>query len=172
MAEYCRTIFGDALLIDPLEKYPVGSSAQTHTHPASTLGGLAGASRQWLSCRFCVSWSPDSRSPRPRSCWARSSSKTRRSTVTTGPPTAAASGGGSRGSSRRPTTVSRRRVPRSEASVATCSHWLVFGRRLSPERQRRLPAAVQRRGEAVREADQRPGAPQVPGWVVPRPRSG
>lgn len=23
MAEYCRTIFGDALLIDPLEKYPV-----------------------------------------------------------------------------------------------------------------------------------------------------
>uniref|UniRef100_A0A8C7N5L7 Phosphoinositide phospholipase C n=1 Tax=Oncorhynchus kisutch TaxID=8019 RepID=A0A8C7N5L7_ONCKI len=24
MAEYCRTIFGDALLIDPLEKYPVG----------------------------------------------------------------------------------------------------------------------------------------------------
>lgn len=26
MAEYCRTIFGDALVIDPLEKYPVGSS--------------------------------------------------------------------------------------------------------------------------------------------------
>lgn len=23
MAEYCRTIFGDALLIEPLEKYPV-----------------------------------------------------------------------------------------------------------------------------------------------------
>lgn len=23
MAEYCRSIFGDALLIDPLDKYPV-----------------------------------------------------------------------------------------------------------------------------------------------------
>lgn len=23
MAEYCRTIFGEALLIDPLDKYPV-----------------------------------------------------------------------------------------------------------------------------------------------------
>eukprot|EP00061_Rhincodon_typus_P002170 g16805.t1 len=23
MAEYCRTIFGDALVIDPLEKYPL-----------------------------------------------------------------------------------------------------------------------------------------------------
>lgn len=23
MAEYCRLIFGDALLMDPLEKYPV-----------------------------------------------------------------------------------------------------------------------------------------------------
>lgn len=37
MAEYCRTIFGDALLIDPLEKYPVSwpavrsDSALLHT---------------------------------------------------------------------------------------------------------------------------------------------
>lgn len=28
MAEYCRSMFGDALLIDPLEKYPVSSSPQ------------------------------------------------------------------------------------------------------------------------------------------------
>lgn len=26
MAEYCRSIFGDALLIDPLDKYPVWGS--------------------------------------------------------------------------------------------------------------------------------------------------
>lgn len=28
MAEYCRNIFGDALLIDPLEKYPVSLRMQ------------------------------------------------------------------------------------------------------------------------------------------------
>lgn len=27
MAEYCRSIFGDALLIDPLDKYPVRGRA-------------------------------------------------------------------------------------------------------------------------------------------------
>ncbi len=43
MAEYCRSIFGDALLTDPLEKYPVSenrshsltlslSHTRTHTH--------------------------------------------------------------------------------------------------------------------------------------------
>ena len=31
MAEYCRTIFGDALLIDPLEKYPVRLEGLTGT---------------------------------------------------------------------------------------------------------------------------------------------
>lgn len=28
MAEYCRSIFGDALLIDPLDKYPVWGRAK------------------------------------------------------------------------------------------------------------------------------------------------
>ena len=32
MAEYCRSIFGDALLIDPLDKYPVRLHTKTHTH--------------------------------------------------------------------------------------------------------------------------------------------
>lgn len=34
MAEYCRSIFGDALLMEPLEKYLVSTSdPQTHTVP-------------------------------------------------------------------------------------------------------------------------------------------
>ena len=50
MAEYCRTIFGDALVIDPLEKYPVGSSAQTRTNAPP----LSGVGTRRLSCGFCV----------------------------------------------------------------------------------------------------------------------
>ena len=34
MAEYCRTIFGDALLIDPLEKYPVSLQSNIFKRPA------------------------------------------------------------------------------------------------------------------------------------------
>lgn len=38
MAEYCRTIFGDALLIDPLEKYPVRPiSSQILCYPSPSL---------------------------------------------------------------------------------------------------------------------------------------
>lgn len=32
MAEYCRSIFGDALLIDPLDKYPVGGLGAVAGH--------------------------------------------------------------------------------------------------------------------------------------------
>ncbi|XP_037613830.1 1-phosphatidylinositol 4,5-bisphosphate phosphodiesterase beta-3 [Sebastes umbrosus] len=39
MAEYCRTIFGDALLIDPLEKYPL-VPGQTLPSPQELLGKI------------------------------------------------------------------------------------------------------------------------------------
>ena len=32
MANYCKTIFGDALLTDPLDKYPVSPTTQTLIH--------------------------------------------------------------------------------------------------------------------------------------------
>lgn len=32
MAEYCRSIFGEALLIDPLDKYPVRTRTQDDDH--------------------------------------------------------------------------------------------------------------------------------------------
>lgn len=40
MAEYCRSIFGDALLIDPLDKYPVRGC-----------GAVAGCGGQGRPCR-------------------------------------------------------------------------------------------------------------------------
>uniref|UniRef100_A0A4W5LXE3 Phosphatidylinositol-specific phospholipase C X domain-containing protein n=1 Tax=Hucho hucho TaxID=62062 RepID=A0A4W5LXE3_9TELE len=39
MAEYCRSIFGDALLIDPLEKYPL-TPAQPLPSPQELLGKI------------------------------------------------------------------------------------------------------------------------------------
>ncbi len=37
MAEYCRSIFGEALLIDPLEKYPVSIKHARRTNVVSTI---------------------------------------------------------------------------------------------------------------------------------------
>ena len=43
MAEYCRLIFGDALLMEPLDKYPVSvlsPSRRGARLPMTGLGGL------------------------------------------------------------------------------------------------------------------------------------
>ncbi|KAI4808365.1 hypothetical protein KUCAC02_000429, partial [Chaenocephalus aceratus] len=48
MAEYCRTIFGDALLIDPLEKYPLDPGQPLPTH-RSCWGGFSSKTRRSTS---------------------------------------------------------------------------------------------------------------------------
>lgn len=39
MAEYCRLIFGDALLMEPLEKYPVSSCDALEGEHLLVIGG-------------------------------------------------------------------------------------------------------------------------------------
>uniref|UniRef100_A0A8K9V5X5 1-phosphatidylinositol 4,5-bisphosphate phosphodiesterase n=1 Tax=Oncorhynchus mykiss TaxID=8022 RepID=A0A8K9V5X5_ONCMY len=69
MAEYCQSIFGDALLIDPLEKYPLIpaqplpspqellgkiliKNKKKHHHRASTRGSLRRRTGETDNCRF------------------------------------------------------------------------------------------------------------------------
>lgn len=59
MAEYCRSIFGDALLIDPLDKYPVWGLGAVAGH-----GGEGAPAGPDLSVP--TSWPQVSPCPAPR----------------------------------------------------------------------------------------------------------
>lgn len=72
MAEYCRSIFGEALLIDPLDKYPVSTNRRL---PDCMLVLVMGYSFAFLNVVF--SWSRASLCPVLRSWWVKSSSRTR-----------------------------------------------------------------------------------------------
>lgn len=74
MAEYCRSIFGDALLTEPLEKYPVSLSLP-HPFVAESIPAEPDFSRQVLLWRF--SSSLEFLCQALRSSWERSSSRTR-----------------------------------------------------------------------------------------------
>jgi hypothetical protein len=50
MAEYCRSIFGDALLIDPLDKYPVWGLRAREGHVRVE------SPQQTLTCPCPPSW--------------------------------------------------------------------------------------------------------------------
>lgn len=92
MAEYCRSIFGEALLIDPLDKYPVSNSntyTNTNTHAPEgkhCVKDIFFCSDQTTSHSTAVSimchysWSRVSPCPVLRSWWAKSSSRTRNRT--------------------------------------------------------------------------------------------
>lgn len=73
MAEYCRSIFGDALLTEPLEKYPVSLSLP---HPLVLLL----RSRRCSHEKLCSSWNLEFLCRALMSSWERSSSRTRNPT--------------------------------------------------------------------------------------------
>lgn len=72
MAEYCRSIFGEALLIDPLDKYPVSTNRMSL---------IECWFRWWATVlsffNVVFSWSRASLCPVLRSWWVKSSSRTR-----------------------------------------------------------------------------------------------
>lgn len=66
MAEYCRSIFGEALMTEPLEKYPVSSSLF-----------MCSSRVRCSHDRFCFSSSQEFLCRALKSSWERSSSRTR-----------------------------------------------------------------------------------------------
>lgn len=58
MAEYCRTIFGDMLLTEPLEKYPVRDKFPVRKYPVLNVNKDAELSYgEMVSCNQAVSGS-------------------------------------------------------------------------------------------------------------------